>query len=426
MPLAILLNAAAASAAGDALVGGKLLAALLMATLLALVVVLLHRLSCPLPLAAALAAGIVATETGLQAGTTIGGDVLPVVLQVGALVVAAAGRERASMIAAGLLAGLAFTSKLTGLWGAFAIATWLAAQRQWRPAATFGAAFAATAALVLGTVQLITGGGLSEHLLAFSAAGVHPTAASLLRAPNQVLHNLRTHATGALVLLPLAALGALLPAGWRQLSVVHFSLGYALLLLLVIYLDVGTGFNQLLDVIILTAVAVGQLAGRAAASADTRVAGTAVLAVSITVIWAGTVDLIRTVGLDVRRTVATHAAGTNPTRGAARIAGIVRPEQRVLAEDPSIDVALGRRPAVMDPFMLNRLDRIDPRRVDPLVEAIANRRFDLVVLVVPLDDRSLDFWWADYAFGPRVVEELRRSYRADGTVGRYFVYRPVR
>ncbi len=115
--------------------------------------------------------------------------------------------------------------------------------------------------LVLGTVQFVTAGGLRQHLLAFSVAGVHGGFSTLLRAPNQVLYNLLASASGAVVLLPLAVLGALLSRSWRQLPLIHVACAYALLLLLVVYADVGTGSNQLLDLVVLTALAVGHLAG---------------------------------------------------------------------------------------------------------------------------------------------------------------------
>src|SRR4029434_646814 len=81
MPLPILLNAFGSATTGDPIVGGKMIADTLMAVLLAIIILVLKRSSCPLSLAFALAAVVVATDTGLQAGTTIGGDLLPVVLQ---------------------------------------------------------------------------------------------------------------------------------------------------------------------------------------------------------------------------------------------------------------------------------------------------------------------------------------------------------
>src|SRR4029450_3456402 len=119
---------------------------------------------------------------------------------------------------------------------------------------------------ILGTVEVLSGGGLSEHLLAFSLAGVGG-GVSFLRGPNQLLYNLLGHASGIVVLFPLAVLGALLSRGWRQLSVIHVALIYSILLLLVVFADVGTGFNQLLDLAVLTALAAGHLASPAATSA---------------------------------------------------------------------------------------------------------------------------------------------------------------
>jgi hypothetical protein len=80
----------------------------------------------------------------------------------------------------------------------------------------------------------------------------------------------------------------------------------------------------------------------------------------------------------------------------------------------------------MDPFMVRRLDRTDPRLVDPLVGWIKARRFDLVVLIVPLENPEFDYWWSDYHFGPRVASALRAAYRPERWVGRYLLYRPAR
>ena len=409
MPLPILLNALAAAVAGDPWVGGKLLAAILTGILLVVIVCVLRRCSCGWALAISLAASVVATDAGLQGGTTTGGDVLPVVLQLGALALALRGRDRLTMMMAGALAGLAMASKLTGGWGFLAIATWLIAQRASRPAATFAATAAGTAALILGVVQLATQGGLSQHLLAFSVAGVHG-GFSLLRAPNQVLFNLLGHAVGTVVLLPLAVVALLMVVSWRQLSVLHFAIGYSLLMLLVVYTDIGTGSNQLLDLTALVALAAGELAGHI--RSESRLQALA-LVVAITALWATSLDLVRTVMFDVRRSAAAFGGGRPVQRAAATVADLVGPNDEVLTEDPSIYVAIGHRPLLMDAFMLTRLDRTHPQWVDPVVARIAERRFDLVVLVVSLEDRSVDYWWNDFHLGPRIAGALRRSYRLE-------------
>jgi hypothetical protein len=423
MPLPIILNGIAGAAAGDPWVGGKLLSALLTAVLLVVLIWALRESSCDWPLACALAASVIATDAGLQGGTTIGGDVLPVVFQIAALAVVMRGRDRTLMVIAGGLAGLAIASKLTGIWAILSIATWLIARREWRAATTFALAGAGTAALILGAVQMASGGELLEHLRAFSVAGVNG-GFSFLRAPNQLLFNLLGHASGTVVLLPLAVVGALVAVSWRNLSVVHVALVYSLLALLVVYTDIGTGSNQLIDFAALIALEVGQLAGRATAL-DVRLRHEFTLAVSVTVLWAISLDLVRTVTFDLRAAIAARRAGQPAERSATLVARLAGPNDEVLAEDPSIYTAMGRRPLLMDAFMLTRLDRTHPEWVDPLVVRIADRRFALVVLVVSLDDRRFDFWWNDFHLGPRIANAIRKSYRFDRIVGRYFVYRPV-
>jgi hypothetical protein len=132
---------------------------------------------------------------------------------------------------------------------------------------------------------------------------------------------------------------------------------------------------------------------------------------------------VRTVGFDLGRSLSAARAGAVPRRDAIAVARMVQPGEEVLAEDPSIDVALGRRPVVMDPFMVRRLDRADPRQVDPLISWISHGRFDLVVLVVSLEDRSVDYWWTDLEFGARVAKALRNSYAFERSLGRYYLYR---
>ena len=391
-----------------------------MATLLILIVAVLRLYSCPLPLAMALAGVVVSTETGLQSGTTIGGDLLPVVLQLGALLLVIRHRNTWTLLVGGTLAGLALASKLTGLWALLAIATWLMAQQQFRPAAMFTVVSAATAIVFLSSIEVLTAGGLSQHLMTFSTAGVG-TGLAILRSPNQVLYNLLGYAFGTVVLLPLAAVGALLADNWRKPSVIHISLIYAALLLMIVYTDIGSGFNQLLDITVLTALAVGHLAGTEGRLPGVSGGPPVVLAVTVMVVWAASLGLVRTVAFDLRRTAAAARAGESFSRAATRVAAMVKPGEQVLAEDPSIEVALGRRPLVMDPFMLRRLDRAHPQSVDPLIARIVEREFDLVVLLVPLENRTFDYWWTDFHFGPRIANALRASYTFDRSVGRYFL-----
>ncbi|MDP9331610.1 MAG: hypothetical protein M3P11_13375 [Actinomycetota bacterium] len=420
MPLPILLNATAARITGEYLVSGKLVGLVLTAGLLVLVFFALRRFETPKELAAALAATVVATDTGRIAGTTLGGDVLPVLLQVGALVVATSGRKKRSLVVAGVLAGLALASKTTGVWAALALFTWLGLDRRWRDLAFFGAAFGVTTAVVLGAVELVSSGRFSDNLVVLTFAGVGGGVGPI-RAPNQVLYQLATFGPAVWALVPFAAAGALI-APLRRISVYHLALGWAFLLLLGTYTDVGAGFNQLLDVTVLTVLAVGHLAGRLDVS---RLRTPMATILALVVIWGTTTGIVLTLVPDIRATVEGASLGypLHP------LTGLVGPTDEILSEDPYVPLSLGRKPVVLDPFMLRRLDIVDPAAVDVLIGRIENHEFAYIVTVVPLtalDGDTVDnnYWWNNFHFGLRVVGAMRRAYVMQGVVDGYYVYRP--
>ena len=88
---------------------------------------------------------------------------------------------------------------------------------------------------------------------------------------------------------------------------------------MVVYADVGTGFNQLLDLVVLTALAVGHLAGRAATARDARTAPVIAAGRVVSVIWAAALGLVRTVGFDLRRAVAASDRRRPATRAAIMV-----------------------------------------------------------------------------------------------------------
>jgi hypothetical protein len=87
-------------------------------------------------------------------------------------------------------------------------------------------------------------------------------------------------------------------------------------------------------------------------------------------------------------------------------------------------VALGRRPTVLDPFILLRLERRDPAAVAALADRIRSAEFDLVVLLQPLEDDS--GWWRRYHFGETVIDAVREAYGPAGRSDGYYLYEPAR
>jgi hypothetical protein len=85
---------------------------------------------------------------------------------------------------------------------------------------------------------------------------------------------------------------------------------------------------------------------------------------------------------------------------------------------------MGRDPVVLDPFMLLRLDRVDPAAVDELIQRIEDKRFAYLVMITSLDRRN-DYWWEQFHFGLRIVDAMRHAYVEEGRIDRYYVYRPA-
>ena len=432
MPLGIVAHALAARLTGSELVGGKVLALLAALVLFTLAVAALRRLGSPWPLAGALLAGVLASEAGLFTTTTIGVDVLAAAVQVGSLVLFLGGADAAprdqgggggqrtrALIAAGVLAGLGPLAKLTAGWAALAILCRLGATGRWRDFGVFLAAASATTLVGVGAGLVASGGRLWESIgrLAFAGDG---GPSSLVRAPNQVVYNLVEYAPGILAVLPFAVVAIGLAGRWRELSVVDWALAWALVALIAVYTDVGTGLNQLIDVLVLTTAVAAQLPARLAARMGEQhhPLGRYGLAVAaLTALAAGMIIALVPAARDAAE-VARHGHPL-PTEPLVEVIG---PGDTVLSEDPYVPVTLERRPVVLDPFMLRRLDEVDPAAVDPLVERIEQRDFDYVVLLEDLDETG---WWEVFHFGPRVADALRQAYEPSDARDGYLLYRPA-
>ena len=422
MPLPIVVNAAAARLSGEHLASGKAVAMVLFAALLILVFIALRRLNCPIPLAVALTGLLPATNTGLLAGSTIGGDVLVVVLQLGALLAMNAAVRRqvpAAFAAAGMLSGLAITAKLTGFWSVLAVLSWSVFQRDRRGLLWFSIACGAVASLTLGFVQWMSEGRFLTTFMTFAFAGTGGPV-GWIRAPNQFMLFGSRDITAVWMVAPFAVAALLAARRLPALTLYHHALGWSLLLTLVVFTDMGTGGNQLLDLAVLTILAVGSLASRLPRDGVHAVSLTTAL--SFAVAWGG-ITGIRGFVPDLRAALVSKRTGEVPPRHDPRpLATVLTPSTTLLTDDPTIPVLLGQPPVVLDAFMLRRLDEVQPRLVDGLIARIARHEFEYVALITPLEED--DFWWQHYHFGLRIVEALRNAYVFDSFAEGYYLYRP--
>jgi hypothetical protein len=418
MPLPVMLHAALARATGEYLVSGKLLSYGVMVALLGATFALLRSMRCPLPIALGLIATIVGTRTGLAAGMDLRADTLPLLLQLLALAVVARSRRPGPIMVAAALAALALFCKLHAVWAPMAICLWLLVVDR-RRLAWFAGAYALLVSALAALFAAATDGRIFDNVVGLSGAGVQGVG-SLLRAPYVLLQLLVGQATGAWVLLPAAAVAGWLALRERRASIWLVALICALGVLLVVLVDIGTGWNQLIDPVVLVVLVVGELAGR---SWRGPAAG-AVPAVAVLLLWVNLGALAVTVVPDLQPALASLRGGADDAYGRRPLAGRATAATRLLSEDPYVPVSLGQRPVVLDPFMLLRIGRRDPAAAQRLVDRIHAHEFELIVLVEPLQpvDRS---WWRDMHLGAGVAEAVADAYVPDGTAQGYYLYRPA-
>jgi hypothetical protein len=285
--------------------------------------------------------------------------------------------------------------------------------------------YAVLAIASVGLLDLVSGGRMSANLRELAFAGLPSAYAPLSEAPLKLYRIACQRATVLLCLAPLALAGAVKQAAQGRLSISTLSLAAAVPLLLIILADRGADFNHLLDVIVLTAACAGEFVGL---SRSTRYAAQT-LAVATVLIGTGVMFSFRT---NVYADARAAATGLVRPRGESRydphrMARYVRPDESLLSEDASVELLLGRRPIVLDAFMLRRIGDIHPAWRADLVRRLNERRFDKVVLIYKLD--PVDSWWRNNHFGTQIAIAIHTNYGLTqeilAGVFKYRIYTPL-
>ena len=420
MPLTILLYSGAARLGGNELVSLKVAAYLVSALLLVITYLVLRRLGCGRAVSVGLTATVLSSFAGLFAATTVYGDALPALLQLVALALISRSTSRWSVGVAGALVALALLSKVSALWGLVAVAVYLAYRDRGRLALYLCVA-AAVLAGGLGAVDLATDGRMLDNLRELTFAGEGGARATVIEAPQKLVRLTEGFATASWLLVPLALLGTGLAIAERRTTVFHLGFAAAALSLLIVFADSGTDFNHLVDLVVLVAVVAGAFAARIGMRGEREPLLSALVLVILVVALAGSYQT-RLRG-DTRLAMSMLAGAATPDAYDPQpLDGRVGPSETVLSDDPYVPVSLGRRPVVLDAFMLLRIGRKHPEWRGDLVHRIERHEFDKVVLIFSLD--LTDPWWSEFHLGIEVASALAREYRLAGrAVGAYDYYR---
>jgi hypothetical protein len=417
MPGQFVLHAGLARLTGEFLLSGKLSTYAATLALLVLLFMILRRLGCRRSVALALLGLVVTSNPGFLAITTIRGDLLPVVLQMAALLLVADEQTPRRAAFAACFCTLAILTKLSAVWAPAAIALWLLLRHR-RCCAVFVLCFVGTLALSLGLLHLAASGRMLANFRAVSSNEVGIK--GVLLAP--LLFVWRIGRAGVLmtVLLPIVLVEAVCAVRQRRLTIYHYAFAACLPVMLVIYSDMGADTNHLLDFVVLAIPLIGAcLAALFRSSRDNgllRVAPAMAIGWLLYISWAN--SMIFPV-LDVWRHV-------DRDYSAKPLPGRIGDREETLSEDPWICLSRGQRPVMLDPFALARLGKTHPEAVQDLVCRIERQEFQHVVLLQRLDDSNPHdrYAWEVRHFGPPVVAALREHYTLEQKAEDYYVYRP--
>jgi hypothetical protein len=309
-------------------------------------------------------------------------------------------------------------SKLSAIWAPIAIVVWLMRRDRGR------LGLFTTSYTVLVIISFVVFGWVSEwriieNVFGLSTAGITGVR-SVAVAPYRFVHLLVAEGTAMWAIVPLAGISVWYTSRRGSGSIWVLSTLCALGVTVAVLIDVGTGSNQLVDLIVLIALVIGESAGRAGADeASMGVTAAPIAALTgVTLFWVVATSSVVTLAPPVLAVVqGEEAAPSDP------LANVTEEGSSILSEDPYVPVSLGLTPVVLDPFMLPRLASQVPGAIPDLVRRIDRREFDLVVLVEPLEplDRP---WWTELELGTEVVRAIARSYVFVGALDGYFVYEP--
>ena len=407
MPVPILLHAGISFITGEFLGSGKLLTCLSYLALLAIAFRTMRSLGLPAARSAVLLVAVTVSAVGIWTSVTISYDPLPVALQLLALALVARGRGRVAIVMAGLLCALALFSKLGAIWGVGTIGLWLWSRNR-RALGSFLGAYLAASALGFLLVQLASGGRFWQNVYAFSSSAVGED--GIHRVPSQ-LAEMASIAPLFYVLLPLAVIELVLASRGKGITIYHLAVPFAAATLIIALTRSGAGFNHLLDLMILSAVMTAGLWMRWTREHLSRAA-----LVPIAV-------MLATIASYPLLVEANEEISPGRLRGDITFLDpLVGPGDRILSEDPSIQIARDQVPVVLDAFMLPSIGARDPEALDALVERLEHHGFDRVILVYPLNEAPED--WYTMHFGTSVADAIARNYTLVGRGNRSYVYAP--
>jgi len=316
---------------------------------------------------------------------------------------------------AAILCALALFTKFSAVWATVAIVIFFALYDR-RLLIRFSGTFVVAAGALLVIFELGTRGRFGDNVFGLWGAGFGGLRLLITDTPHKLFGELREAAPELVLLVPFVLMSFLVALLRRRPSVYHLCLVAGLLVLVVVLSDVGASTNHLLDVEVIVVVVAGSLI----AAVDLRYRQSLQIALGLAVMVGllhSYADNVEPATRQALRRVTGRPAPRYPVNPLQRY---IRPSDVLLSQDPSVPIALGELPVVLDPFMLLRIAREHPEWGNELVQRLDQQVFDKIVMFGVPDPNAL--WWRTHHFGPRIAAAIFRNYRRGVTVRGYSLY----
>jgi hypothetical protein len=416
MPLALGVNLAFAALGTDLIFTGKLASLALGSATLAVLYALLRRLGVDRPMAVCLTGVTALSEPLLLAlWAPYRGDSPAALLQLLALYVALQRplSARAAGVAGGL-SGLAILAKASAGWAPMAIGCLLLFSDR-RRLGLFVGAFVGVAGLGLATASVLTDGRMWESLTALSTGQLGLR--RLLGSPQKMMIILERTVQPLWLLLPVGVAELVGAAALGRWALHHLAFGAAGVVAWVVFADPGVYSNHFIDLMALTALAVGGLWVRLG-RLNPASWGRGLLAALVVWAAAGGYDV------KVSEEVKAWWRGT-ADHGLDIYARLARPDDLILSEDPTVPVRLGQTPVVMDAFMWRRIDELHPELTRPLYARVEAEEFDRIILLYPAEAGILQGWYRRAHFSEPFIRAILAHYRLAMSEQGFHVFVPA-
>ena len=372
---------------------------------------LLRELGVESWLAACASLMLLAASSVQMALTTPQADGLAAALNMcGLAVITRTPRNRRRIFIAAVLFTLAWSAKLTAVFGVAAVLLWLLSEGATRVACLLALETASGYATI--AVAMVAGshGRVVDIFRACASGGTDWR--FIANAPVR-MERMAVFTDPVLLLFEVLAIVALFASKmWRSLP--GLLLITSVLITTFIFGSPGTAQNHLLD---LQVAAVMVLATWVARAAPKRKQAGVYALMLLTLVGA----------VELWRHVTTWSRWYHPHQFQQVIAAIEPRDKPILAENPIVPVLAGQQSYVLDPWMVQMLRKRVPGFEKPLLEQLRRQEFGAVVLSTgAIAETGAKQWFDENAFGPGFVEGLGEHYRFAEVIDRDRIYLPKR